>query len=966
MSARAWRAVFFVLTLPFAGPAWSGPWPAFTGAPLLPPGVEAHYGELATALAAHNRSGDRTYCMAILDRLGGVEARDALDAMVDAWQREPPLDRNQVVVLLATEDRMIAVRGGANLQARYGFQGDRIDREIVGRYFIPYARDGDFEAGLVSLLGGCEEWFGAQTPAETSAADAAVGEPAVDEARAAAEPGAPPGAEAAVSSAPPAPRREGVLGEPAPYRLWPWGLGGGVLLVAGWSISRRMRLAREKREASLAPARAFTDEAVALLDDVESLARRHSLLPFSDPDFDAPMTGDTLAAYDRAGRDIEGLRALWLGMMSGVNQLKVYLDSPAGLNEEALAEIGPIVTAHDHREDAAALRGACESQLTALEGAHETADRELAALRATMERVDQLVEEVTAAEFSVEPYREDREGCRIGWDEARGLRDADPLGAAAQVRDLAGQASVLEEGLRRVGACGARLRLLREQLVDVARAAAARRSEGLQLVEEDGNPDPMIAQGSQECDAADLALDRAAWETAEGHLAQASIWDERAREAIRRQEEARAYCGEALTACTARLQDLAGQAQSAEDTLGQLAALHAEASWADVAGHRDRAVRILESLSPMLESASSSADHQRYFHAEDLLHHMAQQAEQAAVLLDDIRDRLRDLDACQASCREGLAARETALASWKKRGNEHRHILDPDWETAWSRARDMMERIQDGMAEDRPNWPAVADRLAQLEQAVAEETADLEDAVAGHAAFTDAYDVVKAEVDSVQRWLDERSEDRPGANRMADGAAEALVALAGEKTSFRGAWAEAVKRLDRIGADARAARTLGERDVQLAGEARQIMHQAQIRVQEARSFFREGVSADGATAQRWLSEAMGAFGRQAYEDAIERSGKAMDEGSASLQRAEQRAREKRRARNRRRMERLATTVIHAAAAYHGARRGSRRSWHTRRHVESKAMPSRPTFPSRTFTPKAPPPRWGSGTSQSRW
>ena len=966
MSARAWRAAL-VLTITSAVPAWCGPWPDFTGADLLPPGMEATYPKLADALAAHNRSGERTYCMVILEGTGGVEARDALDAMVDGWERERPLDQNQVVVLLALGERMIAVRGGAALQAGYGFQGERVDREIVSRYFVPYARDGDIEAGLMSLLRGSEAWFAAQ--AAPPAPGAGVDGPAAPVAAAPERAPVPAPAVETPAARKNAPEhRAGVLGEPAPYRLWPWGLGGGVLLAGGWLVLRRMRRSREKREASLAPARAFTDEVVALLDDVESLARRHSLLPFSDPDFEAPMVGDTLAAYDRAGRDVEGLRAHWLAMMTGVNQLKVYLDSPAGLDEEALAEIGPIIAGHDQRNAAAALREACESQLAALEAAHESADRELAALGTGMARIDRLVDDVSAAGFSVEPYGDDRQGCRSGWDSARGLRDADPLGAATDARDLTGQVAILEEGLKRVWECGEQLPALRERLADVGRTAAVKRSEGLTLLEDDGNPDPMIAQGRQECDAAELALNRAAWETAEGHLAQASVLEERAREAIRRQEDARAYCREALTACTARLHDLDGQWRTSEDTIRQLATLHADASWEDVAGHRDRAGRILESLSTMLASASASAsdDRQQYFHAEDLLHHIEQQAEQSAALLDDIRDRLQDLDACQRSCREVLAVQQTALAAWKKRGDGHRDILDPDWEAAWSGAGEMMARIQEGMQDERPNWPAVADRLELLDRAVAEETADLDDAVAGHAAFAEAFDAVQREVESVQRWLAERSEDRPGANSMAGAAAKVLATLSRENASYRGAWAEAAKRLERVGADVRAARRLGERDVELAGEAQQSINRAQARVQEVRSFFREGVNAEAATAQRWLSEAIGALGRQGYEDAIERAGTAMDEASASLQRAEQGARERRRARNRRRMELLATTMIHAASAYYGARRGSQRSWHTRRHVETKAMPSRPTFPSRTFTPKAPPPRWGSGTSQSRW
>src|SRR4051794_22265508 len=45
--------------------------------------------------------------------------------------------------------------------------------------------------------------------------------------------------------------------------------------------------------------KAFRQQAVSLMDQLDALRKRHKALPTSDPDFKVPMEGATLALYDQ-------------------------------------------------------------------------------------------------------------------------------------------------------------------------------------------------------------------------------------------------------------------------------------------------------------------------------------------------------------------------------------------------------------------------------------------------------------------------------------------------------------------------------------------------------------------------------------------------------------------------------------------------------------------------------------------
>ena len=72
----------------------------------------------------------------------------------------------------------------------------------------------------------------------------------------------------------------------------------------------------------------FREKAVVLIDQIDSLRKRHKTLPSTDPDFTAPMTGATLhALYNQVEHDLDDLWSRWLEVMETWN-LRVDGDPP--------------------------------------------------------------------------------------------------------------------------------------------------------------------------------------------------------------------------------------------------------------------------------------------------------------------------------------------------------------------------------------------------------------------------------------------------------------------------------------------------------------------------------------------------------------------------------------------------------------------------------------------------------------
>lgn len=172
--------------------------------------------------------------------------------------------------------------------------------------------------------------------------------------------------------------------------------------------------------------RGFREKAVALMDQIDSLRKRHKTLPSTDPDFTAPMTGATLALYNQVEHDLDDLWSRWLEVMETWNQVERQIRAGSGLTlkptEEArkLIEQGGIDTLLRQSS-------ACRQKLDRLNQGHEQAREALTAGRAELNALHDAPELSDRHDRAGEIARAVASSERL-FEEAERLITADPIG----------------------------------------------------------------------------------------------------------------------------------------------------------------------------------------------------------------------------------------------------------------------------------------------------------------------------------------------------------------------------------------------------------------------------------------------------------------------------------------------------------------------------------------------------------
>ena len=191
--------------------------------------------------------------------------------------------------------------------------------------------------------------------------------------------------------------------------------------------------------------RGFREKAVALMDQIDSLRKRHKTLPSTDPDFTAPMTGVTLALYNQVEHDLDDLWSRWLEVMETWNQVERQIRAGSGLTlkptEEArkLIEQGGIDTLLRRSS-------ACRQKLDRLNQGHEQAREALTAGRAELNALHDAPELLDRHDRAEEIARQVASSERL-FEEAERLITADPIGTQELIVRRAGTSRPPSPGL---------------------------------------------------------------------------------------------------------------------------------------------------------------------------------------------------------------------------------------------------------------------------------------------------------------------------------------------------------------------------------------------------------------------------------------------------------------------------------------------------------------------------------------
>jgi hypothetical protein len=735
--------------------------------------------------------------------------------------------------------------------------------------------------------------------------------------------------------------------------------------VLAWLASRYLR----RRRAAEREFEQFKLQVVALLDRLDAIKKRHQLLPFSDRDYTEPMAGNTLALYQAIDENIGRLRARWLELMDlrqrGERLLathRLLATRPLDEVRRLLAESGKLAPVDESYDRSMA-------DLDRLEQAHERAEPLLKSVDEALGRVREQLARIDEGGLPTAPYEADLQSCVELSDRGRSSLRADPLGAFELLSQSLEKITLLGRWTEQVLQHLEGARQAADKLNEVEQTARQRRAEGLKLTEEQGNPDPVLAEGRAQRETALAALARGNLEQAAAHLEQAFAAAAAAAEAIERQHAAKAWATEQVVLRRdemARLRGLLDHSRAAQE---ELARDFAAASWRGVADNLQQADQLLAGFDPAIdEAARAAADEvQAYFRAADLLQQTAEDQQQAAALIEAVARQREELSRLREQCRQQRQTASGQLRQIQTYLAQHEISIRDEARALLVEAERELETLAAAMEQPRPDWTDLHQQLAQAAAGLESARARAEDDVRCHQALLARLDEVRRQSARIGELLSGSTADRPRANQAYQAASLAVEQVAHECGLPRGDWPALTRRLDSAAADLESAERFAREDIRLAQQAAAAVQSAQRQIEQARSYYSLGISADVSPAERQLAQVQASWSGQGYEQVIQLAAAAERAAREAYHEAVQEVERKQRrieAERRRREEaqRAAAQALVISTLSRTARAGGFGSSGSPGFgSSSRSSSSSPTGGSRSSSSS-----WGSSSSQSRW
>jgi uncharacterized membrane protein YgcG len=470
-----------------------------------------------------------------------------------------------------------------------------------------------------------------------------------------------------------------------------------------------------RRRNVLEQLKSFKSQVVELSDLLDALKDRHKQLPVADPDFQSPMTGDTLARYQSAQDALGRYRERWLNLMDAWDRAQAEIDAEAPFGTRRLQAAAIVLREAAVPPEMDAIRHDCAEPLDRLERAHEEAASIQAAVDKENSRLTEQLAEVESAQLSVVPYQADLETSRQLAARAKSIVVADPLGAQAILNRLKDQLGRMNDRLKAVLQRSHEAEEALTRLQSAGDLATAQRAAGFLLCEPEGNPDPLLAAGRDLEQHAIQALNQGDAVIAGQNLIRAFALAERAVQAVKQQAQAKSYCGNEIPARrkeTARLRDAINQARTHSEELERG---FAPESWRTVAGNvKTVAEFVADFEARVAETAKLTTDDVQHFvRAAGLLTDIQNQQKEANLLLAGVGARLKELVVLREMVQSQLGdvrRRAVQVGELLRANTEDRPRSNQRYQAA---VRSLDETAHDATLA-RPDWEKVRGRLDEV------------------------------------------------------------------------------------------------------------------------------------------------------------------------------------------------------------------------------------------------------------
>jgi hypothetical protein len=836
------------------------PIPEYTGDRVYIKDVPGSYQSLKETIKQLERSSPQSYFVVVVRSAGpGPDsAARYVEELSDTWSKQArakglKLDpQRSVIALVAIDDKKVVVHPGSFLRERAGLRKRTVDA-MVEQSFIPLAREGKYPEAVASLLAMIEDHVARQSATVTAQAKNSLVAPA--------ETGQS-GAQVAVPSGKEKAAQAGIQNQMILALV-------ASLLAVGLIVAALIWLARHRtRNTVESKIKQYKKNAVDVMDRLDALKARLKKLPVEDPDFKEPISGETLAVYQKIEGNLTGLWDRWLEVMDALDKAQALVKKDTALGTEKLKEAEKLVSDSKVFEQIEVEARKCAVSMDQLNQAHENARSAVDVVAVCQREILTGVEEVEKEGLPSVPYKPETDGIAAQAAQAKAILTPDPIGARQILDKAQERALALRDRVHQVLDRYAEGRRISAALTALGQQVANLRKSGLRLDEDGGNPDHPNGQTFQALEALRKAVHEGDPQAALEHLQAAQALLDQSRQMLDGVLKAKDLCEQGHP-------ERVGETQRLREALGQYEAFETElkrsfatTSWQAVAGNLAQARTLLGTFDRKGQEVAAAAAEQKYLLGARLLGQLTQEQQAVFQLMSGVGDQLSALKALRDECQNGARGLEERAHATSRYFTQNQQVIGAMARGTLASAEQSRQQLESLLNQSLPDWPMVRQVLARAleEYAIAQNQGETD--VRLYQELSATLDRVRQDASRVQAFLAGHKEDRLAANQHYQAAENALSQVRSESSGSSGEWARLLEQVRGATADLAHSERLAQEDVRLARQAEAEIQEAVLTLRKARAYFSMGVTLNTQGAESQVSQAEQAYRSQNYEQAI--------------------------------------------------------------------------------------------------
>ena len=641
------------------------------------------------------------------------------------------------------------------------------------------------------------------------------------------------------------------------------------LLAVGLIVAALIWLARHRtRNTVESKIKQYKKNAVDVMDRLDALKARLKKLPVEDPDFKEPISGETLAVYQKIEGNLTGLWDRWLEVMDALDKAQALAKKDTALGTEKLKEAEKLVSDSKVFEQIEVEAQKCAASMDQLNQAHENARSAADVVAVSQREILTGVEKVEKEGLPSVPYKPEIAGIAAQAAQAKAILTPDPIGARQTFDKAQERALALRDRVHQILDRYAEGRRISAALTTLGQQVANLRKSGLRLDEDGGNPDHPIGQTFQTLEAVRKAVHDGDPQAALEHLQAAQALLDQSQQSLDGVLKAKDLCEKGQperVGETQRLREAMGQYEAFETELKRS---FATTSWQAVAGNLAQARTLLGTFDRKAQEVAAAASEQKYLLGARLLGQLTQEQQAVFQLMSGVGDQLSALKALREECQNGVRGLEERAHATNRYFSQNSQVTGAMARGTLASAEQSRQQLESLLNQGLPDWPKIRQVLARRSRNMRlPRTRRKPTCGSIRSCPRRSIGCGRMPAESRPSWpVTRKTGSRP--TNITRPRKTPSARCESESAGSSGEWARLLEQVRGAAADLAHSERLAQEDVRLARQAEAEIQEAVRTLRKARAYFSMGVTLNTQGAESQVSQAEQAYRSQNYEQAI--------------------------------------------------------------------------------------------------